>query len=472
MNGGCAGCRPGPWWIALSGLEMADAHLVVRVAAVRKRLFWRVPPWQPLILPRGASRRTGNLCLGNPVSRRVIGAGLVVLAPRRLTKKGRLPMSAYAETSARVVDAGRRRVAMPLLMAVGCICVFLLIPAGICDEPAGEPLDPTRFLADYRKAVQELRATYLNVRIDGTVRIVQTIAPAQKSSTSEQKAKAPGRPRPSGSDRQFDFSYASCDGKEKGRRAPFGSADSGRAAVAVDNGNIQFTASRMDPGRPYVINYHSRDDGDMKPLAELRAQVRDAPYRPSGLEDFEKYLGSPDFSIERARRVPAAGGAVVSLLVHYRPAAQGAFHIDGRLDLDESLGLVIRQYELQHSMALSSGLLVWLYEGTVQYKQENGKAIPTHVDLKTYPTKEPRRSTRWEYDISKYSLEFTPPKEFTLDFYGLGDFERTLNQAETRSAFRSAAVAAVAFLIGFILFGIGRKMHKGGARASTGAQPG
>jgi hypothetical protein len=305
-----------------------------------------------------------------------------------------------------------------------------------------------------------LRGTYSNVQIDGAVRIVQTVAPVQKVSSPKQSAKTTGRVRPSGSDRHFDFSYASCDGKEKGRRAPFGSVDSGPEAVAVDNGIAQFTPVREGPGRQYAVKYHTRDDGDMKPLAELRLQVRDAAYRPSGLGDFEKYLDSPEFSIESARRVPGEAGAVISLLVHYRPQNEQQVQIDGRLDLDESMGLVIRHYELEQSITLRGGRRAAVYEGTVQYRQANGKAIPTHVDLKTHPTKEPRRSTRWEYDISRSSLESTPSEEFTLAFYGLGDCQRSVGQVDARSSHWTAAAGAAAFFAGLILFGIGRRVRK------------
>ncbi len=240
----------------------------------------------------------------------------------------------------------------------------------------------------------------------------------------------------------------------------------------MDNGNTQFSVGRAGPGSPYVVKSHLRDDGDMKPLAELRMQVRDAPYRPSGLRDFEKYLDSPYFSIERARRLRGTGGAVISLLIHYRPPTEQELHIDGRLDLDESLGLVIRHYELKHAMAFPGGRGEALYEGTVQYEQEDGKAIPTHVDLKTQPIPETGRSTRWEYGISRYSLgPSTPPEEFTLAFYGLGDFERTLGHAEARSTYRTGAVAATTFMIGLVLLGIGRKVHNARSGAKSATQP-
>ncbi len=240
----------------------------------------------------------------------------------------------------------------------------------------------------------------------------------------------------------------------------------------MDNGKTQFTVGRTSPTGSYTVKYNSNDDADMKPLAELRRQLRDAPYRPSALGDFERYLDSPYFSIERAQSVRGTGGVVVSPLVHYRPPSEKDLHIDGRVYFDESLGMVVRHYELEHAMVLPQGRAVALYEATVEYRQENRKAVQTRVDLMTHPLPPTVRSTRWEYEISTYSLGCsTLPEEFTPAHYGLGNFERTAAQAEAPSNYRRVAIASAAFLAAAVLLGIGRKIHKYRALADRDNKP-
>jgi hypothetical protein len=345
-----------------------------------------------------------------------------------------------------------------------CVCVLVWAPLAVPDEPDGEAVDPTWILAKYRAAVRDLQATYVNAQIVGTSRIVQTRAPQEKRGALESGAKAVTNPTPGGGTRERSFAYAFCDGKE--RIVAKGVLE----GVVVDNGSAQFSINRPGPGKPYSVKFHSTERIEMNGLVEMRQQLRDAPYRPGGLVDVEKYVNSPHFSIEWARRRRREGGSVISLLVHHRPPTEQEWHFDGRMDLDESLGLVIRQYELEFRVASPKRRVHMGTEGSVEYKREGGKVVPTHVVYKTHPIPE-KQSTRWEYDISSYSLVATPPEEFTLAYYGLGDFERTLGQVETRSSYRTAWAAAIAFLIGFILFGVGVKVQKARARALTSIQP-
>jgi hypothetical protein len=379
--------------------------------------------------------------------------------------KGNLRMKSHSESSD-PRRLRRSRVGRPLIWALASAGVFLVpSPAG-CDEPDGEPIDPIAALAAYRKALPQLRATYSNVAIEGTGRFVTT-----PHRLAAEKAKAAGRRAPQGTDAKWEFAYAFCEGKEKRAISPLAGRNRGGTQVVVDDGQARFTARSDGPGRPYSVRAHSKDRDDAEPASELRIHVRDAPYRPEGLKEFEQFVASPHFSIERAVRRRGAAGAVLSLLVHYRPPNEQELHIDGRVELDEGLGLVIRYYKLETGRTLSGGKRFRMEgEGSVEYNQENGKAIPTSVNFGTHEIPADGRSARWEYTISKYSLGCsTPSEEFTLAHYGLGDFERTLGQAEARSTCRSAATA-LAFLIGVVLLILGWRAYKTRSGARTTAQ--
>ncbi len=345
-----------------------------------------------------------------------------------------------------------------------CACFFIVVPSATCNEPDGEVVDASKTLGDYRRAFDRLLATYQNVRIEGTVRMVQAPQAAKKGAGPQKNAKGSDPPVQRGFDQQYDFSYIFCDGKEKGTRAIKGS---GKQATLVDAGKDRFGLARAGPGQPYTVTQHSSDDEDQRALFELRARVRDAPYRPGEVKDFQDYVRSPHFSVKEARRITREGRPLIRLVIHYNPPTEPDLYIGGRMDLDETLGLAIRGYELEFRRF--KGRLHMRASASVQYAQENGKAVPTRISYQTQRIPV-GGLTRWEYNISKYSFESTPPEAFTLAHYGLGDFERTLSQVEKRNTYRTYVVAATAFLIGLFICEIARRMLKRRAAASVRAE--
>jgi hypothetical protein len=256
-----------------------------------------------------------------------------------------------------------RHAAVWLTLSAVCACFFILVPGAACNGPDDEVVDPTKMLEDYRRAFDRLVATYQNVRVEGTVRMVRPPSPAGKKRVGpQQKARGSESPAERGFDQESDFSYIFCDGKEKGTRAVKGS---GKEATLVDAGNARFGLGRAGPDRPYTVTQHSIDDEDQRALFVLRSRVRDAPYRPGEVKDFQDVVHSPHFSIERAERITGEGRTLIRLVIHYNSPAEPDFYIDGRMDLDETLGLVIREYELEFRRF--KGRLHMLASGSVQY---------------------------------------------------------------------------------------------------------
>jgi hypothetical protein len=386
------------------------------------------------------------------------------------TGKGIVSMGRIAQTAADTGQACTLRRTAGLLCAVVWVALFASSRPVFCDERDEELLDPKAFLPQYRNAVHRLRTIYQNVRMDGIRRVVPARPEAAKAKSSQ---RAPARKVTAGTptkERLNDFSYASCDGREKLVRSVKGT---GSESVIIYAGGSQFSLTRSGASLPYKLGFQTSDPEKegMRAIAELRQDARDAAYRLAGFDDYEDVIKSPYFSIERAARVAGPSGSFIRLRVRYNPPADDAPHFDGRLDLDEALGLVIREFDYRSWRKRPNGKIESAVTWSVQYKQVNGNAIPTHVAY-TLHNITGGRVRGMEYDISRYALERTPSEEFTLAYYGLGDYAHTLAQVEKRSAYRTSAIGAGAVLIGFVLFAIGRKAHKARARNKpSGAAP-
>jgi hypothetical protein len=341
----------------------------------------------------------------------------------------------------------------------------ILAPVAIRAQGDSEKIDPAHFLARYRKAVHELRATYSNVRIDGSIRTVFPIP----ASAKERAGAREGRDTAGGPQRvreNMGFSYTYCDGKERVSRFL---QPGPKESVFVSAGDTQFGLAHANPQGPYVLRNLSKGGQEIRVVDVLRRRVRDAPYRPAGVYRFDEYVDSPQFKIEKVSRVKEAGQELTRVVLHYLPPGEREQRIDGHIDLDESMGLVIRSCELELRWSTPQGPAHVVVGGSVNYKEQNGKAVPTEVNFSQHavPSNANNVTYQWEYRITRYSLESTPPEQFTLAAFGLGDYQRTLSQVHARSAYRTSVIAVGALLAAFVLFRIGRSIQKGRKRAGA-----
>jgi hypothetical protein len=331
----------------------------------------------------------------------------------------------------------------------------VIVPAGAHAQGGADTLDPAEFLVRYREAVHKLQSLYRNVRIEGSIRTVFPTPNVTKHGA--------GRGEPpkaaAGSERIRDnlgFSYIFCDGKERVSRFLHpGSKES----LFVSAGDVQFGLAHASPNAPYVLRNLARGGEERNVISVLRTRVRDAPFRPAGVQDFDEWVESPRLKIEKVSRLKDSGKELLRAVLHYHGPGEGDRRVDGYIDLDEAIGLVVRRCELELRWSTPQGPGHVVVAGSVSYAQEAGTPLPTRVAYSIHAVPS-QGASQWEYAITRYALELTPPEQFTLAAFGLGDYERSLTQVQSRSAYRTSAVGVAAVLAAFVLFGIGRSIQK------------
>ena len=115
---------------------------------------------------------------------------------------------------------------------------------------------------------------------------------------------------------------------------------------------------------------------------------------------------------------------------------------------------------------LAKGPFRMFAHGSVEYKSENGKPVPTRITYSTRGVPD-IGTTRWEYDITKYSSEAIAADEFTLSYFGLGEMDRTLEQVTASGKLWKSAVASAVFVGSIASLIIARRVRRG----RTGREP-
>ena len=135
--------------------------------------------------------------------------------------------------------------------AATCLLLVLFTCAARCDDASGEALDGATVLADYRRAVHSLQALLqADIRIEGTMRIVQEPPPARKSGGAAPSTKGVEPPPQLGGERRFKFAFANSGGRTKLRRVP--AKNPSRESVVVDAGNRQFMVAQQPRSTLYA----------------------------------------------------------------------------------------------------------------------------------------------------------------------------------------------------------------------------
>ena len=151
---------------------------------------------------------------------------------------------------------------------------------------------------------------------------------------------------------------------------------------------------------------------------------------------------------------------MVTCTFTYEIADQYRSHVRGWIELDESSGLVLRNYEINLGRIAPDGRKVrTVFNGHVDYRQVDGRAVPARLVASQHGFP-PSNTTDWLYNISNYTFEKADPAEFTLAHYGLADYARTVGQVERRRSYWSTGIAVAAILMAFVLFRVGRSVHK------------
>ncbi len=314
-----------------------------------------------------------------------------------------------------------------------------------------DEISPDRFLNEYRSRLSRFQETYRDVQIDG---VYGHSLSRMNSNKSLPELVRPAHP--------IEFFYVFSDGRQKLKIKRTTPEFYDGALVHADN--QQFLVRRASPQAPYFLE---RVDSTSEPrfnFKEFLVNVRNAPYSPSGFGRFAEYVNSPDFKVREVARSVDGGDSFVRVDFEYLPAKEGTpkrsggpiyQRLEGRLYLDPSMNWVIRKYDIQARDVFGGGKEVLLHTvGAVQYRQDGVTAIPTVIDYKL--TVDEKMIQAWRYEISRFALASTPPEEFTLAAYGLGDFEQPSARTTNRTAYYAMAVGIAALLISLLLSRLAR----------------
>jgi hypothetical protein len=325
----------------------------------------------------------------------------------------------------------------------------------ICAGQEAEKLDPDAFLAHFRQAARDFDSLYKNVRIEGT-----HVATRPNRTPAKDQKDSPTRTINSG------FSYAQSDAREKLLLSPPDPAGSGSAVVR--SGDRRFRLMRKGTQGSWYVETDIDSDDDWPALMRYRSWLIEAPYNPGCIPRFREYLDSSDFKIRQVSVSTEAGVELTKAVFEYAPQDTKKPRLAGWLRVDASRSWAIHDYDFDVR-------LVSVREGTkreasirnkgfVNYSEQDGRLIPAEIEVSKHAQN--GNIVTDHTSVAQFLFASTPPEEFTLRAFGLGDYELTVGQAQARTTYRMIALAVGAFLAAFVLFRMGRSIQKG-ARAGN-----
>ena len=322
-----------------------------------------------------------------------------------------------------------------------------------------EAIDPTEFLGVYRKAVQAHLASYNNVRIEGVKSVYRKATAPTREGAGQADSKAPATDA-SGAKlvHRISFIYLLSDGNEKITR---GIDDNPTLFTIVQTPRHSFALEQITPpDSPYTLRRLEGEGESMKELRFVHDEVSRAAVAPYGFPDYPKRVTSGSLTFSRVSRVTDGSKRTVKCEFKIDLPDKFQTSAEGWVELDETLGLAIRGSEFHMFRNIPNGQkLHAVFGGRVEYQPDGGKAVPSRLFQHTYTIPAWLGSNR-EIEITNFSFEKADPAEFTLAHYGLADYERTIGQVERRRSYWSAGVSVAAIVVAFVLFRIGRSIHK------------
>ncbi len=346
----------------------------------------------------------------------------------------------------------------------GTVCGIVVPLAFLCSVATvsqiraaqeAEKLDPTGFLAHFRQAARDFDSLYKYVRIEGThVAIRPNRTPAKDQQDS------PTRTINSG------FSYAQSEEREKLLLSPPDPAGSGTAVVR--SGDRRFRLMRKGTYGSWYVETDLNSDDDWPALMRYRSWLIESPYNPGCIPRFREYLDSSDFKIRQVSRSTEGGVELTKAVFEYAPQDTKKPRLDGWLRVDPARNWAIHDYDFNvRLVSVRDGTkreTSIRNKGFVNYRENEHRLFPAEIEVSKHAQN--GNIVTDHTNVSEFLFAPSPPEEFTLSAFGLGDYELTVGQAQARTTNRMIALALGAFMAAFVLFRIGRSIQKG-ARANN-----
>jgi hypothetical protein len=311
-----------------------------------------------------------------------------------------------------------------------------------------ESLPVDDFLRQYRDMLHRQMLRYHDVRADGD--LSGGIERAKFAPTRKNTAQAPDE-----ASKSFSFVRSGVNEKfhfiRKGRKLS--------DIATVREGTHGFRVRREIEGGPYMLVESATKSETWRTEEKLMPRVLDAPYSPAGLIEFPDYVMAPQFQVTQAVRTTGSDGPSIKFFLRYNSTQPKKVlrNLEGWVRLGCESDWVIRDYDLdatlsdqedKHKMQVS-------YGGTVVYTQDKaGRPVPSEIQYLE------RRSTgttdQTVFHLNSFTLGPTPPEEFTLAVFGLGDFVRPSERTTRQSAYYLAGIGVAAFASSVILATVAR----------------
>jgi hypothetical protein len=361
----------------------------------------------------------------------------------------------------------------------GLLCFWILAASSHDAAADGDQITPQQVQAEWRRAATIFQEAYRNVHVDGvnTLKVERFRPP-----------KSPAIPRIRQSTLNFSYMRTGADQKlaltREGPVRP-DDEDTGKPQdvvvasefvnlVYVDSGKHAFTVSRKSPGSAYYLSRSDKSGSEDRQTSVYRRKILEAPFNPGGCSEFPACLLSPQFKVTDVERASGPEGSLVKAGFDYNPGHRNR-QLRGRVCFDTSSasGWFLREFEFEVIDPGRKEAGVGKIAGSVRYEKRAGVPVPIEgITNESVGEKVPTATVTLRIQYSKFEFVETPPAEFTLAAYGLGDFESPSRRKANPTPYYAALVAVVALALGAILqrtAGARRRRGEASREVETGA---
>ncbi len=337
-------------------------------------------------------------------------------------------------------------------LCVGCLLAVLSSLVPLSQIRAEEPPTPEQVLREYRTALEVLEARHSQIQIEGGCYTAGLVVPGTQ-------------PPPK---HKILISYVLSDGCEKYNLIR---DDDGKYLdrVLVTAGDRRFGLRRTSPGATYYLEQETFGGSAIELLKDRRGFIAGCEFCVGGRVDWPSMVQSSAFRVTAVTR--EAAGERTLYRIEFRYSEPTREH-DGWFRVDPYAGWSLQDY-LVRTQALykspasrppTTARVLTTISGSITYRGDGGSIVPSIISHHRI-VEAPNRAIDLdeEFRATKWVLAPTPREEFTLAYYGLGDFEKPGAQRGSRAAYWVAGLGVACLLISAILAGIVR--FRGKARS-------
>ncbi|MGC8642090.1 MAG: hypothetical protein ACP5XB_19675 [Isosphaeraceae bacterium] len=220
-------------------------------------------------------------------------------------------------------------------------------------------------------------------------------------------------------------------------------------------------------GPPFYIQAEKAPGNFQAFLRRFKESIVHCAFR-AGPIDLREAMDSKDLTIRDVSRITSNGESVIRLAIDYdrtyeTPTRSGRgpavgkrkVHISGIVSLDPGRAWAVRDFEL-HTTTDGDPQKTSDAVGSVVYS--TGPEIPFPTEITSETRHSHGQNERIAFKVDRWVYDSPPPREFTLAFYGLGDYFVGRSNWLGRYGITvwAAGAAILAFTLSFVFKWLGR----------------